>query len=146
MANKKTANQKEIHARMLWMDNSSSICSIHNNRFHPCQFHMRLIKLTEPSHPHPTACHMLSHAAAMMMMMMHYLCLCSWVALGHGCLDLSMPASVTMEIGVNLRDGALPGDLTDVEEGRRGRTGRRAQWARWQTYHLVKQGSFTITS
>lgn len=28
-----------------------------------------------------------------------------------------MSASVTMEIGVNLRVGALPGDLTDVEDG-----------------------------
>lgn len=56
------------------------------------------------------------------------LCLCSWVALGHGCLDLSMSASVTMEIGVNLRVGALPGDLTDVEVGRRGRRSQRAGW------------------
>lgn len=31
-----------------------------------------------------------------------------------------MPASVTMEIGVNLRVGNLPGDLTDVEEREKG--------------------------
>lgn len=63
-------------------------------------------------------------------MMMHNLCVCSLAALGHSCLDLFMSASVTMEIGVNLRVGVLPGDSTEVEEGRRG---REKEGACWQT-------------
>lgn len=55
----------------------------------------------------------------------------------------SMSASVTMEIGVNLRVGALPGDLTDVE-GRRGK--REISASSLADYRLVQYGSLKTTS